>query len=163
MANVLGFFKKIAPMLMTGLEMAGPPGVLAANILTTGLKLTDQVGQNPTPDKVINALSTLSLTPEQQQALVDSEQTYQVQMAAMGYKDAADMEALAVQDRASARQREITVRDYTPEIGFYLLVAVFGAILYHMLKWPVPDSNRAIIYSATGSLATIVIMAATYF
>jgi hypothetical protein len=156
-------------MLMTGLSLAGPAGNLAAGLLGGALNLTNKLGPNPTPQKIVDALSSLSLTPEQQQAIVQAEQSYQLQMAAMGYKDAADMEALAVQDRESARQREVAVGAQggwlrqTPEIGFYMLIAIFALVLHWLLKWPVPSENRAIIYSGIGSLGTLVVMAATYF
>jgi uncharacterized YccA/Bax inhibitor family protein len=84
-------------------------------------------------------------------------------MAELGYKSETDMESLAVQDRESARAREISVKDYTPEIGFYLLMVIFAFVIHWLLKWPVPDSNKAIVYSAIGSLGTLVVMAATYF
>jgi uncharacterized YccA/Bax inhibitor family protein len=133
---------------------------MAANALGTALHI-DKV--DPSEEGISATLANALGDPASRQAALQAEQAFQAQMAELGYKSETDMESLAVQDRESARAREISVKDYTPEIGFYLLMVIFAFVIHWLLKWPVPDSNKAIVYSAIGSLGTLVVMAATYF
>lgn len=120
MADVLGFLKKGFPYIAAGLSLAGPPGNLAASIVGKVLNV-----DNPTPDSVAKALSSLTLTPDQQIALQQAEQQYKAQMQQMGYQTIEDLEQIAALDRQSARDMEVKTGDkWTPRI---LAGCVIGA------------------------------------
>lgn len=117
MANVRGFFQKAFPFISAGLSLGGPLGNAAAGILGKVIGKPDL-----TPSTVDDALASLTLTPELQAQLKEAELTYQQQMTALGFQNAQEMLALDNQDRASARQREMSVRDHTPQILAYIIV-----------------------------------------
>lgn len=155
-------FKKIlgsvAPMI--GTALGGPLGGAAASMLVSKLGL--QI--DPKDDKAVaDAVANAAMTSDGLLKLRQAEMEFQQNMAELGFKNESELEKIAADDRNSARDREKAVRDYTPEVGFYLLVGVFAFFLRWLFKYPVPPDNKAIIYSAVGSLGTLVIMAATYF
>jgi len=117
----------------------------------------------PSSDSISNAIASAMASPEQRAALLKAEQEFQLQMAELGYKNAADLEEIAEKDRDSARNREIQVRDHTPEIGFYLLATIYCVALFCLFRYPVPQDNKALIYSGLGTLGAIVVGAANYF
>jgi hypothetical protein len=158
MADILGFFKKIGPWLSAAVAGNVPALVSLAATTIGGI-----VGKNVKPDVDSIAAAVAGATPEQLTAMKQADEDFAVKMKTLGFEDEQALEKIAADDRASARDREKSVRDYTPEVGFYLLVFTFGFFLRWLFKYPVPTDNKAIIYSAFGSLGTLVIMAATYF
>lgn len=158
MADVLGFVKKIAPWITAAASGNVPAlvGLAASTVATV-------TGKDVKADTDSIAEAVAGATPDQLLALKQADNDFAAKMQAMGFQDEETLEKIAADDRASARDRETKVRDYTPEVGFYLLLATFGFFLHWLFKYPVPTDNKAIIYSAFGSLGTLVIMAATYF
>ncbi len=153
--------KKAFPFISAAASLGGPIGTMAANLV--GKALGADKPPEPTLDGISTAMAAAFADPAQRTALIQAEQQFQAQMAELGYKDAEELAATDAQDRANARAREVSVRDYTPEVGFYLLTITFGFFLHWLFKYPVPADNKAIVYSAMGGLSTLVIMAATYF
>ena len=124
MADVIGFLRKGFPFLAAGLSVTGPAGNLASNLIGAALKI-----DKPTLQSVKDTLQSITLTPDQQIALQQAEQQYQAQMTQMGYQHAEDLENIAEQDRASARQRETQIRDYTPRLlGTGIMTAFITAV-----------------------------------
>lgn len=158
MADVAGFFKKTLPSMAAAVA-SGIPGPIGAVAQIISAKLGKDV--KPEPEAIAAAVA--GATPDQIIKLKEDDQQFQLTSQKMGFDNDQELEKLAVEDRASARDREKSVRDYTPEIGFYLLAAIFAFFLHWLFKYPVPVDNKAIIYSAMGSLTTILITAATYF
>lgn len=153
----MNFLKKIAPFLSTALSFGGPVGAIAGKALSTALGTKSDAN----PDDLAAAIA--GATPEQIAAIQKAEQDFQVQMKQLDIQSVDDLEKIAADDRANARNREIQVKDYTPEVGFYLMLAVFVGIVYALFKYPVPPENKAVIYSLVGSFMTMLIAAATYF
>jgi hypothetical protein len=152
--------RKAFPFLSIAASLGGPIGAIGASVLGKALNVGKPVASEDIADLLTGALGG---TPEQRAAALQAENDFKTQMAELGFKDAETLETLANQDRASARAREIAVRDYTPEIGFYLLVGVFWYMVHYLFRYPIPEINRAIAYSAMGSIATLLVTAATYF
>lgn len=158
MADIAGFFKKTLPSMAAAVA-SGIPGPIGAVAQLISAKL----GKDVKPDADSISAAIAGATPDQILKLKEDDQSFQSTMQKLGFDHDEDMEKLAVEDRASARDREKSVRDYTPEIGFYLLAAIFAFFLHWLFKYPIPTENKAIIFSAMGSLTTILITAATYF
>jgi hypothetical protein len=102
-------------------------------------------------------------TPDQLLALKNAEQDFQLQMTELGFKNVADLEKIAADDRASARDMQIQTRDHTPSVGFYLITAGFFGLLAMMLFHVIPQDNSRILDLMTGSLGTAWITAVSYF
>jgi hypothetical protein len=115
----VNFLKKLAPFLSTGLSLAGPYGAIASKILTPILGLK--------PDASAEDYSTAlaKATPEQIEAIKKAEQDFQLQMKQLDLKSVEDLEKIAADDRASARNREIQVKDNTPRVLAYVYAGGF--------------------------------------
>jgi hypothetical protein len=151
--------KKVFPFLSVAASLGGPLGSIGAGLVGKALGLAT----TPKAEDLSNILTDALSDPAKQAALQQAELDFQSQMAALGFKDAEALEELATEDRASARQREIAVRDYTPELGFYTLIGVFSYMVHYLFRYPVPTENRAMVYSMAGSIGTLLVTAATYF
>jgi len=158
MADILGFFKKIGPWLS-----AAATGNVPALVTLAATTIGGIVGKPVAANADAIAAAVAGATTEQLTAMKQADQDFALKMKTLGFEDEQALEKIAADDRASARDREKSVRDFTPEVGFYLLVITFAFFLRWLFKYPIPADNKAIIYSAMGSLGTLVIMAATYF
>lgn len=110
-AQALQVLRTVAPTI--ALAVGGPFGPLAATVLSKVL------GTPPGDSKAAEA-SLLTATPEQLLALKKAEDDFQVQMRTLGIAE----EKLAYDDTASARSREIAVKDNTPKIIAYLVITL---------------------------------------
>lgn len=150
------FVKKVAPFI--GTALGGPLGGAAASALASAL------GGDPTkatPDELAKLVQ--SVTPEQLLALKQAEGDFAAKMQQLGFQHESDLEATAAQDRASARQREVAVRDWTPRALAYGVTAGFFGLLAFMLKHEVPSGSKDILNVMLGSLGTAWIAIVTYY
>jgi hypothetical protein len=162
MANAfVAGIKKAFPFISAAASLGGPFGVMAASVV--GKALGVDKAPDSTGDGITNAIAAAMVDPAQRAALLKAEQDFQAQMAELGYKDAEEMEQIAADDRASARNREIQVRDRTPEIGFYALVFLLTAVLVALFKVPIPADNKAVVFTLAGALVGLVTAAGNYF
>lgn len=104
MADFVGFLKQAVPFLATAL--GSPAAGLAATFLADRLGLPDK-----SVEAVKNALS--GMPPEQIIQLKTIELDFKKFMEELGYKKLVDLERLAVEDRKSAREREVATGDTT--------------------------------------------------
>ena len=148
--------KTAAPFL--GTALGGPLGGAAGKLIATALGGDET---KATPDDLAKLVQ--NVTPEQLLALKNADQAYQVQLKQLNINEVKDLEALAVQDRESARNREIQVKDHTPAIGFYLITAGFFGFLTALLFLPIPESNKAVLYVMIGSLGTAWVGCTSYY
>src|SRR5579862_9755344 len=119
--EALQVLKTVAPMI--GTAIGGPFGTLAGTALASIIP-----GANPTDDAATSA-ALLSATPDQLLALKKADQDFQVQLKSLGIQE----EQLAYSDTASARAREIAVKDWTPQILAYgVTIGFFGVLGYVM-------------------------------
>ena len=163
-AEVLDFFKKAYPFISAGLSVAGPAGNLAANVLKSALSLTDQQAGNPAdPALVASALNDITLTPDQRTALAQAEMDYQKAMTEMGYKNAADLYALDVQDRADARNRQIKLGGNFPQILCIILTAQFSYFLWFICTHNLPVGSDKLIVGFVSSMGTAWVGSVMYF
>lgn len=135
----------IAPWI--GTALGGPLGGMAVNAVGEALGLSDK-----TEETIKTALS--GATPEQMLALKNADQAFQLQMQSLGFQNMKDMEAIAVNDRDSARKREEVVKDNTPKILAYAVTIGFFGILIFLMLAKVPDTSRDIINIMLGTLGT---------
>ncbi len=145
---------------MLGAAFGGPLGGAAATAICNKLGL--KVDPTNTAS-LTSALTPLMGDPATLVALKEADNEFAETMAKLGYADVESLAAIDETDRSSARLREVAVKDYTPEVGFYLLLLAFSFFLYFLVKYPIPQTNSAVVFSAFGSLGTLLLTAATYF
>lgn len=144
------FVKKVAPFI--GTALGGPLGGAAASALAGAL------GGDPTKttDQQLAAL-VQNVTPEQLLALKQAENDFAVKMQALGFQHETDLLQAEVADRASARSREVAVRDWTPRVLAYVITVGFFGVLGYILKFGLPEQNEAaknVLLMLVGSLGT---------
>lgn len=153
-----GTIGKVVPWL------AGMLGGPAAGV---GAKLIcDAVGLDPSPEnaqKAAEMVAAGALTGDQFLALKKAEQEAQLKAQELGYQSIKDLEALVVDDRKDARNREIQIKDKTPAIGFYAITVGFFGLLGCMLFHVIPTGNERVLDVMVGSLGTAWIGAVNYY
>jgi hypothetical protein len=107
--TALQVLKTVAPTL--ALAVGGPFGPLAAAALHAALGSTDQATAETA---LVNA------TPDQLLQLKKADQDFAVQMETLGIAK----EKLSFDDTASARSREVAVKDMTPRIIAYVVIVL---------------------------------------
>lgn len=133
----------VAPTVAT--VLGGPLAGLAVDAIGKAIGL-DQ----PTVDKVQDALSKAPLTGDQILALKQAELALQTRMKELDIQE----EQLYVSDRDSARKREEAVRDSTPAVLAYLLTIGFFGVLGFLLVAGKPPSGGDALLVMLGSLGT---------
>lgn len=153
-----GTIGKVAPLL------AGILGTPAAGVGVDAL--CKVFGLEPSPEnaqKAAEQIAAGSLTGDQLIALRKAEYDAQLSLQKAGFDYDVQKDELTFKDRDSARNREIQVKDHTPAIGFYLITAGFFGLLAALLKWNVPEANKAVIYTMVGSLGTAWVACVGYY
>lgn len=136
----MNFLKKIAPFLSTGLSLAGPYGAIANKLLAPIL------GVKPDAQEDQYAEALAKATPDQIEAIKKAEQDFQLQMKQLDIQSVDDLEKIAADDRASARQMQVTTKSWIPGtlaisivIGFFVLL---GGMMFGKLH---PADNQALL------------------
>lgn len=123
--GVLGVVEKLAPTIATGLGTPLLGGAVAALESVFGL-----TGSSASMDSRQAALATAisGATPEQLEAIRAKDQDYAIAMAKAGFDNTDKLAALAVQDRVSARNLQVSTKSYMPPIlGGAIIAASIGA------------------------------------
>lgn len=158
----MGFpFKKVlgtvAPFLTAALP--GPFGGMALTAINGALGLK----QGATVDDVSAAINSGQLTGDQMTALKEAELAFQAEMKKADLDDVEKLEAIAEQDRDSARQREIAVKDNTPKILAYAVTIGFFGLLAVMIFHGVPQEGHDLFVAMVGTLGTAWVSIITYY
>jgi hypothetical protein len=153
--NVL---KTLFPFISAAASLGGPLGTMAANALgqALGAKVSD-----PSPAGLTKMLS--GATPDQLLAAQTAEQNFQVQMAKLGFDDAEAMERMGDEDRNSARNREIQVKDKIPAVLAIAVTLGFFGLIALMMKYSPPPANKDSLVLMLGSLGTAWISIVGYY
>lgn len=158
MADIKGVLQKLFPFISAAASLGGPLGTLAANAVGKALGV-DNVGS----DSSAIASAINGATPEQVLSLQKAEQDFQVQMAQLGFQNIQQLEQIAESDRANARAREISVKDWTPRVLAGGVTLGFFGVLAFMLMRGVPAESRDVLEIMLGSLGTAWAGVMTYY
>jgi hypothetical protein len=137
--------KTVAPWI--GTALGGPLGGMAAEAAANALGLTAK-----TTDALKQALS--GATPEQMLALKQADQQFQLQMQALGFKQIADLEAIAAGDRKDARAMQIAARSWVPAALSIAVTLGYFFILVGMMTGTLKVSDSQALLLMLGSLST---------
>lgn len=94
---------------------------------------------------VKDIIRTFKLPPEQQLQ-------FDSKMAELQTQAEIKLAELEASDRNSARQRETAIKDKTPAILAYSITIGFFSVLFYMLNFEVPQSEREVLFVMLGSL-----------
>jgi hypothetical protein len=142
--------KKAFPFISAAASLGGPIGTMAATLV--GKAIGADKSPAPTIDGISTAIATALADPTQRAALIQAEQQFQTQMAELGYKDAEELAATDAADRASARSREIALKDRIPAILAILVTLGFFGVLGFMLVHTIPPAGHDAMLLMLGSL-----------
>lgn len=137
--KALQVLKTVAPLL--GTAIGGPFGTLAGTAISAALGTTDD---KSTEDALLAA------TPDKLISLRAAESDFKLKMRELDISE----EKLAFDDTASARQREIDVKDHTPAVLAYFVTAGFFFTLGYMLVYGKPAIGGDVMLVMVGSLGT---------
>jgi len=143
--------KTVAPLL--GTALGGPFGGMAAKVVSNTL-LGKEDG---TDDEIFEALQSAS--PEKLLELKAADNTFKQEMAKVGL----DEKKLAFDDADSARKRQMSTHDRTPDVLAYLLLTAFVGALMSLYNIEIPEANESMVHAMLGSLGTLTIAACAYF
>lgn len=131
----------VAPTLLRAI--GGPFGGVAANALGAVL------GVDATDETALEAKVT-AMTAADLLALKNAEQQFQKDMRALGI-DEAKVDAA---DRASARAREVALKDHVPFVLAVLVHVAFFWVLWALVSKVIPGENRETFTILLGILST---------
>lgn len=135
----------VAPWI--GTALGGPLGGLAVEAAANAFGLSDK-----TEASLKAALG--GATPEQMLALKNADQAFALQMQALGFKQAADLEGLAVADRSSARNMQIARASPVPAVlSVGVTIGYFGILIGMMTEVLIIKDSQALLIML-GSLTT---------
>ena len=154
--NIKPFVSKFAPIV--GAALGGPLGGAAGALLASALVVKDA-----DPKSIEQAIKDGTLTGEQIVALKQAEDQFALQMKQLDIDSVAKMEGLSIQDRDSARKREMAVKDKIPAILAIGVTIGFFGLLAYMLKFDVPPANKDILNIMLGSLGTAWVSIIAYY
>lgn len=131
----------IAPIL--GTAVLGPVGGMAGAAIAKALGV-------PEGDAAAAEKALLGATPDQLLALKKADQDFAVRIKELGISE----EKLGYDDTASARAREMVVKDNTPAILAYGVTIGFFGVLGYILGYGVPKVGGDALLVLLGSLGT---------
>ena len=151
MANWKDVVRNVAPAL--GTALLGPAAGAALRVVSTAL-----LGKPDATEAEVEA-RIANWTPADELALQSAEQQF-----TLGLLDKVTAaEAIDAGDRASAREREKGLKDWTPQA---LAVTTFGAfftLLFLMVAHAIPAANAQTINILLGTLAGAVVQILNYY
>jgi len=110
------------------------------------------------PAKILTALVGKNLPPEDQ-----------IEFERLLNEYEKEMYALEIQDRTSARQREVDLAkvvghsDYMVWFLSVVLLIIFGFIVWHLVRESVPNENREVITNVVGIVEGLLISIYSYY
>lgn len=136
--------KTVAPWI--GTALGGPLGGMAVEAIANALGVSEK-----TTERIQQAIQ--GMTPAEALSLKKADQDFALQMRSLGYKNTADLEKIAADDRDSARKMQMSTRSRMPAILTCGVGATFGIVLLVLFKYEIPDNNRDVVVYMCGQLA----------
>jgi hypothetical protein len=139
-----GILGAVAPTVATAL--GGPLAGVAVRQIGSALGLSD----NATQDEVMSAVANAD--PETLSKIKQVEADFKVKMKELDVS----LAKLEVEDKNSARNREVQTKDKTPRVLAYLIVALYiGVQVYLITGNIIPAEMREMVMRALGTLDAI--------
>lgn len=153
-----GVLRTMFPFISAAAGMGGPLGLMAANAVGTAL------GVDKAPADIEAAiLAAQAKDPDAVLKLREAEQAFQLQMERLGFESVEKLEEIAAADRASARSREMAVRDKIPAVLAIAVTIGFFGLLALLVFHAVPAESRDVLSVMTGALGTAWVSIVSYY
>jgi hypothetical protein len=145
----MDFLKSIAPWIA-----AAASGNVPALLGMAANELSGVLGYDVPADATAIEKATSSATAEQLLAIKQADQAFAIKMQELGYANIEKLEAIAADDRKSAREREIAVKDATPKVLAAIITTGFLGVLFYMISYGLPEQNRDSLLMMLGALSS---------
>lgn len=157
----LGILKKAFPFIEAAASAGGPLAVMAAQAVGKAIGADKPI--EPTPEGIAKAIQDAGFTPDQRAALMQHEADLKQELDKLGYQTLEDLTKLDNDDRASARARQIALKDATPTILAVFVVVAWGLIQWFLLTHVVPPPMIQIVARVLGTLDAALMMVLSYY
>jgi hypothetical protein len=127
--KIISIVRTVAPTIASA--VGGPLAGMAVRTISDAL-----LGKPDGTEEEL-AQAALGATPEQLLALKKAEQDFIVQMRELDI----DLERIGNQDRDSARNREIKLKDVTPKVLAAIITVGYFGVLFWMLNYGLPNNG----------------------
>jgi hypothetical protein len=151
LSKVTEVLATVAPSLATAL--GGPLAGAATQAIATAI-LGDAAATPQLVENANNGAAGSDLVK-----LKEVELTFKAQMEEAGV----ELENIAAKDRASARDRQARMKDWTPSVlGLAIIVGFFGVLTY-LFRFGLPQSGSEVLLIMVGALGAMTTQVGNYF
>lgn len=159
--SVGSVFKKMFPFISAAASLGGPLGVMAAATVGNALGIPKLENGTKAIDTAITDAQIKD--PAALLKLQEAEQDFQAQMTKLGFDNVEKLAQIDAEDRASARAREIAVKDKIPAILALSVTGGFFGLLYLIAFHEVPAQSATLLNVLVGTLGTAWIGVVNYY
>ena len=145
----MDWLKSIAPTIATA--MGGPLAGMAVEAISKAIGVD--------PSEVQNTINSGRMTADQ----IASLQTAEIALKARAQEMGLDFEKLAVADRASARQMQISTNSFVPPALSIMIVVAWSAVQYFLLTHVIDPSMRELIARVLGTLDGALMLVLSFY
>jgi len=145
----MDWLKSIAPTIATA--MGGPLAGMALEAVSKAIGVD--------PSEVQNTINSGKMTAEQ----IASIQTAEIALKARAQEMGLDFEKLAVADRSSARQMQISTNSFVPPTLSIMIVVAWSAVQYFLLTHVIDPSMRELIARVLGTLDGALMLVLSFY
>jgi len=145
----MDWLKSLAPTLATAL--GGPLAGMAVEAISKAIGVD--------PSEVQNVISSGKMTADQIASIQQAELTLKARAQEMGL----DFEKLAVADRTSARQMQISTNSFVPPALSIMIVVAWSAVQYFLLTHVIDPSMRELIARVLGTLDGALMLVLSFY
>lgn len=152
MADWKSIIGSVAPTIATAL--GGPLAGMAVSAVSKAVLDKPDASEAEIKDALAK-----SNDPEMLLKLKTAEQEFAAKMKQLDI----DLEKIAADDRASARQREIAVKDSTPRNLAYLYTGGYFVMIGALFKFGIPEASKDLLNTLIGILSAAEVGIITYY
>ena len=145
----MSWLESIAPTIATA--MGGPLAGMAVEAISKAIGVE--------PSEVQNTINSGKMTADQ----IASLQTAELALKARAQEMGLDFDKLAVADRASARQMQISTNSFVPPTLSIMIVVAWSAVQYFLLTHVIDPSMRELIARVLGTLDGALMLVLSFY
>ena len=145
----MSWLESIAPTIATA--MGGPLAGMAVEAISKAIGVD--------PSEVQNTINSGKMTADQ----IASLQTAEIALKARAQEMGIDFEKLAVADRTSARQMQISTQSFIPPALSIMIVLAWAAVQFFLLTHVIEPTMRELIARVLGTLDGALMLVLSFY